>query len=442
MKRVDEIPTIYAKTNTNQKKCDLVEDLGGNKYQICRESQKTITIGFNKPSKPTFVVDSIDMFNIKPIEIQQFVKPLDYSPYNNLSTSYQPRGANLAIKACNDENSFNYLKQQTKFDHSNQKLGDNEIKHIANVVKTGELPNLRILDLHGNDFGLEGMFALFDMMQSPNVKSLSVILCSSNECKETVNFFDKMTNYYIAEFAKRNQLPETYVVSDQACLKTLSMTGSNIFSGLMKCPQLIFKGNIPYKWSDIIGRGIMVFSCSKEEFLDPNFIQESVGCVTKINDFLDSFFQKKNEVLNQNTLLQKKETIEPQQVIQPLKKTFVQPLTKPLTQADKERLAVNPRLGIRYDKNGNSMEDFIKSWHDAKNKPIIQATEETQRIRDQLQLDIDMARARGVPESVRNEMLAQLRQMPRYYGPMKPQVEQPPSNTNTNRSKKDECIIF
>lgn len=432
MKRVNETPmsTIYAKTNTNQKKCDLVEDLGGNKYQICREPQKKVTTDFNKPSKPTFVVDGIDMFNIKPIEIQQFVKPLDYSPYNNLPTSYQPSGVNLAIKACNDENNFNYLKQQTKFDHSNQKLGDNEIKHIANVVKTGELPNLRILDLHGNDFGFEGMFALFDMMQSPNVKSLTVILCSSKECQDTINFLDKMINYYIAEFAKRTQLPETYVVSDQACLNALSKTGSNIFSGLMKCPQLIFKGGI----IDIPKRGIMAFSCAKEEFLDPNFIQESVGCVTKINDFLDSFFQKKKEVLNQNTLLQKKEIIQPQQVIQPPKKE--------LTQADKERLAVNPRLGIRYDKNGNSMEDFIKSWHDAKNKPIIQATEETQRIRDQLQLDIDMARARGVPESVRNEMLAQLRQMPRYYGPIKPQVEQPPSNTNTNRSKKDECIIF
>jgi len=92
MKRVDEIPTIYAKTNTNQKKCDFVEGLGGDKYQICRELQKTITTGFNKPSKPTFVVDSIDTFSNKPVEIKQFYNPspLDCSPYNSLPTSYQP----------------------------------------------------------------------------------------------------------------------------------------------------------------------------------------------------------------------------------------------------------------------------------------------------------------------------------------------------------------
>ena len=92
MKRVDEIPIIYAKTNTNQKKCDLVQDLEGNKFQICREPQKTITTGFNKPSKPTFVVDSIDTFSNKPVEIKQFYNPspLDYSPYNSLPISYQP----------------------------------------------------------------------------------------------------------------------------------------------------------------------------------------------------------------------------------------------------------------------------------------------------------------------------------------------------------------
>ncbi|WPY01767.1 hypothetical protein Trichorick_01685 (plasmid) [Candidatus Trichorickettsia mobilis] len=92
MKKIDETPIIYTKTNTNQKKCDLVEDLGGNKYQLCREPQKTITTGFNKPSKPTFVVDNIDTFNNKPVEIKQFYNPspLDYSPYNSLPTSYQP----------------------------------------------------------------------------------------------------------------------------------------------------------------------------------------------------------------------------------------------------------------------------------------------------------------------------------------------------------------
>jgi hypothetical protein len=42
MKRVNEIPTIYAKTNTNEKECDLVQDLGGNKFQICRKPESIL----------------------------------------------------------------------------------------------------------------------------------------------------------------------------------------------------------------------------------------------------------------------------------------------------------------------------------------------------------------------------------------------------------------
>lgn len=59
MKRLDEIPTIYAKTNTNQKKCDFVQDLGGNKYQICRESESILKK--SSQSYPEFIsAKSID----------------------------------------------------------------------------------------------------------------------------------------------------------------------------------------------------------------------------------------------------------------------------------------------------------------------------------------------------------------------------------------------
>jgi hypothetical protein len=89
------------------------------------------------------------------------------------------------------------------------------------------------------------------------------------------------------------------------------------------------------------------------------------------------------------------------------------------------------------------MEDFIKSWHEAKNQTTIEPTEETQKIRDQLVHELYMSGVRKEPESVREVIREKIRQIPIYQGPIKAQVEQPSSNVNnTNRSKKDECIIF
>jgi len=427
MKKIDETPIIYTKTNTNQKKCDLVEDLGGNKYQLCREPQKTITTGFNKPSKPTFVVDSIDMFNNKSVEIKQFYNPspLDYSPYNSLPTSYQPTPqqsvhlypSNLPFEIDMDFENKEFMRLgPEKYQSRSYVLG------ALCKVKQGELntsstfPPITDITLNHLRDGVE----------------------------EALKSIDGITE--ILMYSEGGALAGAF-----AGMKIGVRLGGNpyVIGGLT-----VLGGIIGAIGGGLVGlKEVGVYGGA-----------EVVGEVIKAQEMLknqEPVFQKKNETLNQNTLIQKKEIIQTQQVAQPQKQVIqqviqpqivqpqkqvvqqvIQPPTKPLTQADKERLAVNPRLGIRYDKNGNSMEDFIKSWHDTKNKPTIQATEETQRIRDQLQLDIDMARARGVPESVRNEMLAQLRQMPRYYGPMKPQVEQPPSNTNTNRSKKDECIIF
>ncbi|WPY01160.1 hypothetical protein Trichorick_01064 [Candidatus Trichorickettsia mobilis] len=67
----------------------LIYPDGTTEIPKCRQNVST---SFNKPSKPSFIVDnvSIGMFDNKPREYEQFVKPLDYSPYRNLPTSYQP----------------------------------------------------------------------------------------------------------------------------------------------------------------------------------------------------------------------------------------------------------------------------------------------------------------------------------------------------------------
>jgi hypothetical protein len=428
MKKIDETPIIYTKTNTNQKKCDLVEDLGGNRYQLCREPQKTITTGFNKPSKPTFVVDSIDMFNNKPVEIKQFYNPspLDYSPYNSLPTSYQPTPQqSVQLYPSN-------LPFEIDMDFENKefmRLGPEKYQSRSYVlsalckIKQGELntsspfPPITDITLEHLRNGIEEA-----------IKSTDGIVEASE---------------YALIFSIRGAL---FGASIGITLKgNPYVIGSfTVLGGIIGA---ITGGLVGLKEVGVYGGAEVVGEVIKAQEILKN--QEPVS-------------QKKNETLNQNTLIQKKEIIQTQQVTPPQKQVIqqviqpqivqpqkqvvqqvIQSPTKPLTQTDKERLAVNPRLGIRYDKNGNSMEDFIKSWHEAKNQTTIEPTEETQKIRDQLVHELHMAGVRKEPESVKEAIREKIRQIPIYRGPIKSQVEQLPSNANnTNRSKKDECIIF
>lgn len=186
---------------------------------------------------------------------------------------------------------FNATWNVLRLDLSNNSIGDNGAKCIADGLAKGFFPITKQINLSGNKITKDGHKSLMTSLDNPKVKSVMVTLVQNitnlqnktdKAVKATVDFLNKGLKYAIAEHnkgLKGTKWDGTTVRTDSMDKwKNCKEVGKNVemgfFGGLIKCMPLV---EAPPA----------MFACAGQqaglELLDP----DTFRCIAEINKFVD-----------------------------------------------------------------------------------------------------------------------------------------------------------
>ena len=174
----------------------------------------------------------------------------------------------LSILEKNDVTAMNNLNL------SNSDMDDCDASILAKLIKQGSLPNLKVLDVSGNQITPTGEGFFAQALESVKVTSISIVLTAKTSFKELVNFFKTGFNYYAKEFHIEQIAMD---IESQKYLTNCQKTGVNLAEGFMggvvKCKH------IPNKK--------IAFFCFINEVLDSIVQPETLNCLIDSHKFFE-----------------------------------------------------------------------------------------------------------------------------------------------------------
>jgi hypothetical protein len=180
------------------------------------------------------------------------------------------------------------LKNISNLNLSNNQIGDEGAKLLADSLAKGQMPKLKVLHLHGNKITDEGTKLFIKALESPNVTEVSIILRIANKADEVKDFvvetigeikdfITKGLNYAVEQHSQKqweiNKI-RTNVEGEKwrDCKDTAINFGMGLASGGIKCAPLV---EMP------IAMGVCIVKDAGIGLLQP----ETLGCIADINDF-------------------------------------------------------------------------------------------------------------------------------------------------------------
>ena len=90
----------------------------------------------------------------------------------------------------------NDVTAMTNLNLSNSDMDDCDASILAKLIRQGNLPNLKILDVSGNQITTTGEGYFAKALESVKVTSITIVLTAKNSFKEIANFIKTGFNYY------------------------------------------------------------------------------------------------------------------------------------------------------------------------------------------------------------------------------------------------------
>ena len=157
---------------------------------------------------------------------------------------------------------------------SNNVIGDDGAKYMADSLAMGRFLNLKSLNVSGNQITGTGEGYFAKALESVKVTSITIVLTTKNSFKEIANFIKTGFNYYAKEFHIEQIAVD---VDTQKYLTNCQKTGINLtegfMSGFVKCK------NIPNKK--------IAFFCFINEVVDSLFQPETLNCLIDSHKFFE-----------------------------------------------------------------------------------------------------------------------------------------------------------
>ena len=157
---------------------------------------------------------------------------------------------------------------------SNNLIGDDGAKYMADSLAMGRFLNLKSLNVSGNQITGTGEGYFAKALESVKVTSITIVLTTKNSFKEIANFIKTGFNYYAKEFHIEQIAVD---VDTQKYLTNCQKTGINLtegfMSGFVKCK------NIPNKK--------IAFFCFINEVVDSLFQPETLNCLIDSHKFFE-----------------------------------------------------------------------------------------------------------------------------------------------------------
>ncbi len=230
-------------------------------------TQPTTNVNLYDSIKDVIKYPSIDSFNSI------------HSTMSSNSITYKPSPSHFPIKSIVNLSNGGY-------NLSNGGVSKLGIIKMANDLKNGLTPQVKQLDLSGNNIGVEEILALVEAIESPKVLELFVVLEILQNGQDLINFINKAVKYYMSEIGKKiKDWENPNVYSETPCKDWGIAVGKNLAVGLVKCATK--KG--------IYLKGL----CVIDTLLDT--IPESLSCIAQINDvlFREQEMKKQEEIKTQ-----------------------------------------------------------------------------------------------------------------------------------------------
>lgn len=160
---------------------------------------------------------------------------------------------------------------------SNNLIGDDGAKYMADSLAMGRFPNLKSLDVSGNQITSTGEGYFVNSLESLKKQDIAIILKKITETgneaiKAAVDFTLKALKYSVQQFAKEQW--ELDKIKIDGCGGMGVNIGKGFIAGLIKCAPL----EAPQA----------IFLCSlKEGAIQGLFEKETLQCIGDINDTLE-----------------------------------------------------------------------------------------------------------------------------------------------------------
>ena len=169
----------------------------------------------------------------------------------------------------------NDVTAMTNLNLSNRDMDDCDAKILAKLIGQGNLPNLKVLDVSGNQITTTGEGYFAKTLESVKVTSISIILTTKNSFKELVNFIKTGFNYYAQEFHIEQIAMD---VESQKYLTNCQKTGVNAvfggLAGLTKCYEISKNPRF-------------LLTCTAQEVFTSLLQPEALNCLTDIHRFFE-----------------------------------------------------------------------------------------------------------------------------------------------------------
>ena len=166
----------------------------------------------------------------------------------------------------------NDVTAMTNLNLSNSNMDDCDASILANLLKRGSLPNLKVLDVSGNQITPTGEGYFAKALESVKVTSITIVLTAKNSFKEIANFIKTGFNYYAKEFNIKQIAMDA---ESQKYITDCQKTGINValggLEGVMKCGAT----------------GSAFFFCLGKEVGMSLLRPETLNCLIDINRFFE-----------------------------------------------------------------------------------------------------------------------------------------------------------
>jgi hypothetical protein len=160
---------------------------------------------------------------------------------------------------------------------SNNQIGDDGAKYMADSLEMGRFPHLKSLDVSGNNITAAGEGCFVNSLESLKAQEIAIILrkitdTGKEAIKVALDFTLKGLKYAVQQFA--NEQWELDKIKIDGCGGMGVNIGKGFIAGLIKCAPL----EAPQA----------IFLCSlKEGVVHGLFEKETLQCIGDINDTLE-----------------------------------------------------------------------------------------------------------------------------------------------------------
>ena len=175
---------------------------------------------------------------------------------------------------------------------SNNQIGDDGAKLLADYLAKGSLPSTKSIDLSGNKIEGAGFNHLMQALEREVVKPITIILDLQDSFKKAVGLIKKATTYYSNKY-KESEHGQSfydkykYLYTDEAgeyafCKQLgneISITG--VVTGLAKCTPGILKNT-----GKTVAQGGGFLFCAAKESIDFDNVGLAAHCVVEVKDVI------------------------------------------------------------------------------------------------------------------------------------------------------------